>query len=102
MTEPIEDTAAPCAEHQSCIRGFKRRAAGELMPLAGWWHLEWDDTGQRWHLTDPSGGTRDVDVPDQDRGFPPAALIGAVPGLLFQPIVSAILELALFPPRRAT
>ena len=98
--QPDEDTAADCQEHESCIRGFKRQAIGDLAPLAGWWHLGWDQNASQWNITAPNGEMRYAIVQAQDAGFPPAALIGAVPELEFRTIVSAILEKGLFPPPR--
>ena len=96
--EPDEDTAAECREHESCIRSFKRQATGELASLAGWWHLGWDQNASQWNITLPDGEMRFVIVQSQDAGFPPAALINAAPGLLFEPIVEAIRDKGLFPP----
>ena len=96
--EPDEDTAADCQQHENCIRGFKRQATGDLAPLAGWWHLEWDQNASQWNITAPNGEMRYVVVQLADAGYPPAALINAVPGLLFEPIVVAIKNKGLFPP----
>jgi hypothetical protein len=95
---PEEDTAAACGEHSSCICGFKRQAAGEPPPLAGWWHFGWDQEASQWNLTGPNGETRYVIVQLTDAPFPPAALINAVPGLVFGGIVKAIEREGLFPP----
>jgi hypothetical protein len=95
---PQEDTAAACGEHSSCIRGFKWQAAGEPTPQAGWWHFGWDQEASQWNLTGPNGETRYVIVQLTDAPFPPAALINAVPGLVFDGIVNAIEREGLFPP----
>jgi hypothetical protein len=95
---PEEDTAAACGEHSSCIRGFKRQAAGEPTSPAGWWHFGWDQEASQWNLTGPNGETRYVIVQLTDAPFPPAALINAVPGLVFGGIVKAIEREGLFPP----
>jgi hypothetical protein len=96
LREPDEDTAAPCDEHDACIRAFKRYATGELTPLAGWWHLKWDQGDGAWHMTDPAGRTRVRAIAtDED---PVDALIGSVEGLAFQTIADAILKEGLFPP----
>jgi hypothetical protein len=95
---PDRDTAEPCDEHPSCIKGFKRRAEGELMPRAGWWHFAWDQKASQWNLTSPDGELSYVIVQMADAAYPPAALIGAAPGRLFEPIVRSIEQKGLFPP----
>ena len=98
VQEPSADTVEICPEHPSCIRAFKHFASGQLSPLTGWWHLVWDQAASQWNITDPAGGNRFVIVQQADAPFPPAALIEAVPGLGFEPIVAAIQEQGLFPP----
>ena len=99
MSSQNEVRARPCEQgHASCIEGLIPSATGEHIALAGWWHLAWDQEASQWNLTDPTGGTSYVVVQLADAGYPPAALISAVPGLTFQPIVSDILEKGLFPP----
>jgi hypothetical protein len=77
---------------------FKRYATGELMPLAGWWHLGWDEVDRIWHLTDPTGTTVDREVPADEH--PIGALVGSVPGLAFHAVADKILKEGLFPPPR--
>lgn len=96
---PQTDMAEKCPEHASCIRAFKRRASGPVMPLAGWWHLIWDQENSQWNLTAPNGKPRYVVVQYEDAPYPPAALIDAVPGLTFEPIIRSIEEQGLFPPQ---
>ena len=94
-----EDRARPCGEgHPGCIEGLIPSATGEHIALAGWWHLAWDQQASQWNITDPTGEPSYVLVQAADSGYPPAALINAVPGLLMEPIVVAIEDQGLFPP----
>ena len=96
----VADTAEECRDHDSCIKGFKAAATGDVVALPGWWHFEWDQQASQWNITDPTGGTRYVVVQSADAAFPPAALIDAVPGMTFEKIVTVINEKGLFPPVR--
>jgi hypothetical protein len=96
LQEPEGDTAVRCHEHDACIRAFKRYATGELMPLAGWWHLRWDQESNAWHMTDPTGQTRIRDVSVEED--PVDALVGSVEGVAFRAIADTILKEGLFPP----
>lgn len=98
VDEPNADTVEACTEHPSCIRAFKRYGSDQLSPLSGWWHLVWDQPASQWNITDPAGGNRFVVVQLEDAPYPPAALVAAVPGLGFEPVVAAIQDQGLFPP----
>jgi hypothetical protein len=70
---------------------------------AGWWHFGWNLEDGSWTLTQPDGNARPrLWVLQRDWGYPPAALIGSVPGLLLEPIITAIIIKGLFPPRSTT
>ena len=100
VVNPERDRARLCqGGHPSCIEGFVPSATGEHVGLAGWWHFEWDQGASQWNITDPTGGTRYVIVQLADAGYPPAALINAVPGLSFEPIVVAIRDEGALSPR---
>jgi hypothetical protein len=95
MADPfVGDTAKRCKEHDCCIIGIKEAASPPNM--AGEWHMQWDEPGRRWLLTDPSGKSRDpIHVPAGE-GWPPAGL--ALPGMAMHNILSAISDQGLFPP----
>ena len=103
-TRPVSDdrdTAEACTEHTSCIRGFIARPKYGYPNAAGWWHLEWDEADELWHVTDPGGGTKDVQVRGEEKLTPPVALIGAFQYVPFHVVIDAIRRKGLFPPEPA-
>ena len=100
-TRPVSDdrdTAEACIEHPSCIRGFIAKPRYGYPNAAGWWHLEWDEADEVWHVTDPGGGTKDVQVRGEEKLTPPVALVGAFQYVPFHGVVEAIRRKGLFPP----